>query len=145
VSRVTATQACPTDAYELELREEDRAEVSPGWRTLVFQAIQYGQAVAYRDETGHLIGLVGITQPEPGVASPWALASPRLRFHRKQAYREGLELVRYLREFHADDFICNTIPRAATSNRRFVQALGFRIVAREKGDDIFYLPLCAHP
>jgi hypothetical protein len=132
--------AQPRDVFELDLREEDRAEVSEGWRTRLVEAIRENTAVAYRDRQGRLVGLFGVTESEQAL-SPWLLCSPLVAKHRRTVVRHARYYVSWLRNAAANRLVFNWIPPHAHANRAFVLALGFVIVPSPRpGWDLFYLP-----
>src|SRR5439155_15070004 len=57
---IAFTYADPSDAYELQLREEDAREVSPGWRQVVALSALEGHAQSARDGEGRLVALWGL-------------------------------------------------------------------------------------
>jgi hypothetical protein len=141
MNHLIGSAARPADAFELDLREEDQAEVSEGWRTRAANAIEEGNAQTYRDAAGSIVGIFGVTFPLDGVVSPWLLCSPLLAQHRREALRRGRRMIDAIRRAAPDAFVFNHIPKAATSNRRFVQAMGFRVVpSGESGLDLIYFP-----
>ena len=132
--------AKPEEAFELDLREEDAREVSPGWRGLVSLAIESGSAFAGRDDQGRLVGLGGVNADDYTM-SPWLLCSPLVDDHKLTALRLGKRTVAFMRRSAGGRLVHNFIPKDAPGNRRFVQALGFLILPSPRdGFDFFFLP-----
>jgi hypothetical protein len=141
---IHASPAKPEDAFELNLRDEDAREVSPGWREALAITIAAEEAVAYRDREGNLLALYGLCVFS-NEASPWLLCSPLVERHKATVWRRAKRLMRALQAHRGDRLIYNFIPKDSHGNRRFVQALGFRILPSPRdGFDLFYLP-CANP
>lgn len=138
-SHVVVRPADPSDAYELQLRAEDAAEVSEAWRQSTERAILNGEALSFRDQDGALVALFGITRSEY-VTNIWLLSSPLIEQHKASAWRYAKRVVEYLRQ-QRSGLISNYIPKGAHSNREFVLALGFLILPSPRdGFDLFFLP-----
>ena len=130
--------AKPQDAHEMQLRPEDAAEVTEGWRERVEYAIQHHPSLSLRDEQGNLVALGGVVDSESAFV-PWLLCSPLLVHHKASVWRAAKRAVSYMQ--HADKLVGNFIPKDSHGNRRFVRALGFQIVASPmEGPDFFYFP-----
>jgi hypothetical protein len=125
---ITFSQATTGDAYELQLREEDRAEVSSDWRQNLAQAVVDGHAQAARDRQGRLVALFGL-RLDDRFAVPWLLCSPLVEQHGATAWRTAKRFIRgqVLPAQRAGYLVANRIPRSSIANRRFVEALGFQI------------------
>lgn len=137
---IEMTQAVPADAFELQLREEDQQEVSEGWREKLAKALEQGNAVAFRDQHGLLVALGGVVVTQGGQeVSPWLLCAPEVSQHKAFAWKAAKRFTQHLRGESA--LVYNFIPKTSHANRRFVQALGYRILPSPRdGFDFFYLP-----
>ena len=134
--------AKPEDAFELQLREEDACEVSAGWREVCAASIRHHGGIIARDERGRVVALGGVGLEE-GTCVPWLLCSDLLADHRAAVWRCAKRALRdYLRPAARSGLLVhNFIPKHSHGNRRFVQALGFRILPSPRdGFDFFYLP-----
>ena len=137
---IYAAPSDPSDAFELQLREEDAKEVSEGWRHGVALAILDGGCVSYRSPEGLLLGIFGMAQvgEEFGI---WLLCSGHAARFKASVWRTAKRMVAQARTSANGRLIYNFIPKYSTSNREFVSALGFRILPSPRdGFDFFYLP-----
>lgn len=134
---IALRDAEPGDTQHLTLRAEDAREVRPGWQQAVEREIRDGTVVAYWDGSD-LVALWGITVG-PDFWGPWLLASDHIEKHQREAVRRARRAVRHLKTLPRT--VGNYIGKHATSNRKFVEALGFVIIESPSGDhDFFYLP-----
>jgi hypothetical protein len=139
MSHIVSAHARPSDAYELQLRAEDAAEVSEAWRQAVEFSILNGEAFSFRDQDGALVALFGIDRTEHA-AGIWLLSSSLIEQHKAAAWRIATRVVKHLQQ-QCSGLIYNYIPKRAHSNREFVQALGFVILPSPRdGFDLFFLP-----
>ncbi|WP_046114474.1 hypothetical protein [Aquincola tertiaricarbonis] len=135
--------ACPavaSDADVLQLRHEDAAASSLDWREKVFDAIEAHGGASFRDSSGHLLGIFGLTSG-PGYALPWLLCDvipaplqrPVLRI--SHAVADQLSALA-----DAGVLVANQVPRDSAENRRFIEALGFSIntAPTSTGPDLFH-------
>lgn len=136
--------AGPRDILEFPLRAEDATEVSEGWRESTVALAAEEPVFLAHDELGP-VALFGASMMD-GMVSPWLLCSDRLGRNRAAVLRHARALVAERLQPLADSgqLIYNFIPKDSPGNRRFVQALGFRILPSPRdGFDFFYLP-CAN-
>lgn len=137
---ITNRPATVADIMALQLRPEDAAEASPDWRAHAISCMNHGDVVQAFLLGDTVVALVGMTQG-PMFAAPWLLCSPLVEGHKTFLWRRALRLVEVIRESKGFATIGNFIGKHSTSNRRFIQALGFVILVSPSGDhDFFYLP-----
>jgi hypothetical protein len=136
------TPARPEDAFELQLRAEDASEVSSGWQQVCAASIGHHGGIVGRDALGRIVALGGVCIEE-GTCVPWLLCSDLLSSHRAAVWRCAKRALRHhlLPAARSGLLVHNFIPKGSRGNRRFVQALGFRILPSPRdGFDFFYLP-----
>lgn len=137
---IYASPATPADADVLHLRPEDAAAASIAWRMKVAEAIEEFGGVSFRDSSGHLLGIFGVTSGH-GYALPWLLCDvipgplhrPVLRI--SHAVADQLSALA-----DAGVLVANQVPRDSAENRRFIEALGFSIntAPTSTGPDLFH-------
>ena len=149
----------PEDAFALNLRPEDQAEVDlshpagghPAY--LAEHLAGHDVSLTALDAAGRVVAVGGLTRGTipngPAYVSPWLLCSSLIGEHRATAWRRTRALVANLQaEADRGTMVCNHVSKDATAARAFLARLGFLIVPSVGPFDFFYLPgaaPCANP
>lgn len=143
---IVFTLARPEDVMSFELRDEDAREVSSGWREGT-AALTAEEPIFLASEPRGAVALFGASTMA-GTVSPWLLCSDLIAHHKAAVWRHAKTLIEQRLQPRADagQLVYNFIPKDSHGNRRFVRALGFRILPSPRdGFDFFYLPCANQP
>lgn len=139
--------AVPSDAYHIDLRDEDRAECERYGRGSAEQAleasIRSSPAATFRDDDGTILAIFGVSSSEDGSLHPWMVSGRAVSQHRRALVGVGRYVVERLRQCAGP--VYNFISKDAHSARRFITSLGFVIQPQPGPFDLFYLPCASTP